>query len=310
MLNSRAATPRDSVRCLALDSCPYPPCMPDSNHNRSGPPSDPAPTDLHKEREHLLQSFSRGARLTEEVVTEHERLVSHIAELERDNAVLRAKVEADDAVRELLAKIERLENEKQQLLSHVREVEANSSQFSERFQQVETEFSNLANLFVASNQLHASLSPRGVMRRIKEVLAQLVGAEAYVIYFANSEGTELVPIAAEGVSGDDLVNQPIRTSRIGQVHQSGDAAIDEEGDPSQGTIGNPPAILPLSVDERVIGVIAIFSTLAQKNRFTTLDYELFTLLRRQAAAALISASLFTAAERRIPGLEAFMDLSV
>ena len=72
--------------------------MPDSNSNRTGPPSDPAPTDLHKEREHLLQSFSRGARLTEEVATEHERLVSLVAELERDNAVLRAKVEADDAV--------------------------------------------------------------------------------------------------------------------------------------------------------------------------------------------------------------------
>ena len=151
-----------------------------------------------------------------------------------------------------------MENERQELLSHVREVEANSSQFSERFLQVETEFSNLANLFVASNQLHTSLSPRGVMRRIKEVLAQLVGAEAYIIYFANSEGTELVPIAAEGVSGDDLVNQPIRTSLIGQVHQSGDAAIDEEGDPSRGTIRNPCAVLPLSVDERVIGVIAIF----------------------------------------------------
>ena len=284
--------------------------MPDSNHNRSGPPSDPAPTDLHKEREHLLQSFSRGSRLTEEVATEHERLVSRVAELERDNAVLRAKVEADDAIRELLGKIERLEHEKQQLLSHVQEVEANSNQFSERFQQVETEFSNLANLFVASNQLHASLSPRGVMRRIKEVLAQLVGAESYAIYFANAEGTELVPIAAEGISGDDLVNQPVHSSRVGQVHQSGDAAIDEEGDPSQGTIANPPAILPLSIDERVIGVIAIFSTLAQKNRFTTLDYELFTLLRRQAAAALVSASLFTVAERRIPGLEAFMDLSV
>lgn len=284
--------------------------MPDSIHNRSGPPSDPAPTDLRKEGEHLLQTFSRGARLTEEVVSEHERLVSRVAELERDNAVLRAKVEADDAVRELLAKIERLEQDKLQLLSHVREVEAHSNQFSERFQQVESEFSNLANLFVASNQLHASLSPRGVMRRIKEVLAQLVGAEAYVVYFANPEGTELVPIAAEGVSGDDLVNQPIRSSLVGQVHQSGVAAIDEEGDPSRGTIRNPPAVLPLSVDDRVIGVIAIFATLAQKTRFTTLDYELFTLLRRQAAAALVSASLFTAVERHIPGLEAFMDLSV
>ena len=310
MRNSRMPMARDSVEEPKASPLPQLQVMPDSNRNRSGPPSDPAPTDLHKEREHLMQSFSRGARLTEEVVTEHERLISRVAELERDNAVLRAKVEADDAIHELLAKINRLEQEKLELLSQVREVEANSSQFSERFQQVETEFSNLANLFVASNQLHASLSPRGVMRRIKEVLAQLVGAQAYVIYFANSEGTELVPIAAEGVSGDDLVNQPIHSSRIGHVHQSGDAAIDEEGDPSQGTIRNPPAILPLSVDDRVIGVIAIFSTLAQKNRFTTLDYELFTLLRRQAAAALVSASLFTVAERRIPGLEAFMDLSV
>jgi hypothetical protein len=304
------AIARDSVERAEADSAPSLVLMPDSKLNRSGPPSDPAPTDLNKEREHLMQSFSRGARLTEEVVTEHERLVSRVAELERDNAVLRAKVEADDAIRELLAKIERLEHEKQELLSHVREVEENSSQFSERFQQVEDEFANLANLYVASNQLHTSLSPRGVMRRIKEVLAQLVGAESYVVYFANSDGTELVPIAAEGVTGEDLVNQPIFSSRIGQVYQSGDAAIDEEGDLSGGSIGNPPAILPLSMDERVIGVIAIFSTLAQKNRFTTLDYELFTLLRRQAAAALVSASLFALAERRIPGLEAFMDLSV
>jgi hypothetical protein len=138
----------------------------------------------------------------------------------------------------------------------------------------------------------------------------LVGAESYVIYFANAEGTELVPIAAEGVGGNDLVNQPIQTSPIGLVYQTGDAVIDEEGDPSRGTFDKPPAILPLSVDDHVIGVITIFSTLAQKNRFTTLDYELFTLLRRQAAAALVSASLFTLAERRIPGLEAFMDLSV
>jgi len=240
--------------------------MPDSNRNRSGPPSDPAPADLRKEREHILQSFGRGARLTEEVATEHERLVSRIAELERDNAVLRAKVETDDAVRELLSKIERLEEEKSELLSHVQEVEANSNQFSERFQQVESEFSNLANLFVASNQLHYSLSPRGVMRRIKEVLAQLVGAEAYVIYFANQEGTDLVPIAAEGVSGNDLLNQPIHASLVGRVYHSGDAMVDEEGDPSRGTLEKPPAVLPLLVDEHVIGVIAIFSTLALRRR--------------------------------------------
>ena len=284
--------------------------MTDSNQNRSKPPSDPAQSNFDKEREHIMHSFSRGSRWTEEALVEHERLNARVAELERENTSLRARVEKDDAVRELLARIESLEEEKQNLLSQVREVEENGSRFGESFQQVESEFSNLVNLYVASNQLHTSLSPRGVMRRLKEVLAQLIGAESYAVYFANADGTELVPIAAEGVAGEDLVNQPIRGSRIGQVHLSGESQIDADGDPSQGSIKSPAAMLPLSIDDRVVGVIAIFSTLAQKNRFATLDYELFALLERQAAAALVGASLFTAAERRIPGLEAFMDLSV
>ena len=148
------------------------------------------------------------------------------------------------------------------------------------------------------------------MRRIKEALAQLVGAESYAIYLTNEDGTELVPIAAEGVAGDDLVNLPVRTSHVGEAFMTGETSVDADGDPTQGSIEHPSAILPLSVEDRIVGVIAIFATLAQKTRFTSLDFALFDLLQRQAAAALVGASLFVAADRRIPGLEAFMDLSV
>lgn len=257
-----------------------------------------------------MQSFGLGQRWTEEAALEHERLVARIVELERDNASLRAQIEKDEAVRELLARIEALESEKQQLLSHVREAEESGSRFNESFHQVESEFSNLVNLYVASNQLHASLSPRGVMHRLKEVLAQLIGAESYAVYFADPDQTGLVPIASEGVSGEDLVTQPIAGSTMGQVYLSGEAVINEDEDPSQTSLSRPAAVLPLSLEEQVIGVIAIFSTLAQKTRFSPIDFELFALLQRQAAAALVGASLFTAADRRIPGLEAFMDLSV
>ena len=257
-----------------------------------------------------MQSFNRSSRWTEEAISEHERLIARISELERDNASLRNKVETDGAVRELLARIQSLEEEKQQLLSKVQDVEENGGRFSDSFLQVENEFSDLASLYVAGSQLHTSFSPRGVMRRIKEALAQLVGAESYAIYLANEDGTELVPIAAEGVSGDELVNQPMRSSRIGEVFLTGEALVDASRDPTQGSVENPSAILPLSVEERIVGVIAIFATLAQKTQFSTLDYALFDLLQRQAAAALVGASLFVAADRRIPGLEAFMDLSV
>jgi hypothetical protein len=272
--------------------------------------SDAPPPDLKKERDEFLQTFSKGARLTEEFMQEHQKLQTRLHDLETENAKLRAKVEADDAIRELLKKIDFLEREKSELLSRFQEAEAVTSEFSARFQQVEAEFANLANLFVAGNQLHSSLSPRGVTRRIKEVLARLVGAERYCMYLVNEDGTELVPIASEGVPGDKLGSVPVSDLKIGEAFRTGAAVVDEEGDPSRGTLERPAAVVPLSVDERVVGVVAIFQTLSQKTRFDTIDFELFKLLGQHAAAALVSASLFVQAERKLPGLEAFLDLSV
>jgi hypothetical protein len=279
------------------------------SQHRKGDRSDEPPPDLKKERDEFLQSL-KGARLTEEFIREQERLERRLRELEADNAQLRAQLEADDALRDLVTRIERLEREKRELLSRYQMAEAASTRFSARFEEIESEFANLANLFIASNQLHGSLSPRGVTRRIKEILAQLVGAERYAIYLSSHESTELVPIASEGVPGDRLTALHVEGSELGKVFRSGTAHINEDGNPSQGTLEHPAAVIPLSVDEKVVGVIAIFSTLSQKTRFDTVDFELFKLLGQHAAAALVSASLFARAERKIPGLEAFLDLSV
>jgi len=273
------------------------------------PDSDAPGTDLKTERDEFLKKFSRGTQLTEDFVKEHERLQSRLQDLESENASLRAQVEADQAVRDLLNKIDLLEHEKSELVSQYRQAEAITTEFTARVQEVESEFANLANLFVATNQLHSSLSPRGVTRRIKEVLAQLVGAERYAMYLVNPEGEQLIPIASEGVPGHQLVPVRIAGTRIGDVLRKGSASV-ADSDPSQGTLQDPPAVIPLSVDDRVVGTIAIFSTLAQKNKFDQVDFELFKLLGQHAAQALVAASLFTQAEQKLPGLEAFLDLSV
>jgi hypothetical protein len=279
----------------------------DSKSGHQG--SDAPGPDLRDERDQFLRKFSRGAKLTDEVLREVEQLQDRLRLLEAENAGLRAKVQADEAIRDLLSKIDRLETEKRELLSRFHRAEAVNSEFTARVQEVESEFANLANLFVASNQLHSSLSPRGVTRRIKEVLAQLVGAERYCMYLANSESTELVPIAYEGVAGSSLTPVKIAESELGQALLKGSAQV-SDADPTQGSITRPAAIIPLSVDEKTVGVIAIFSTLAQKKRFDTVDFELFKLLGQHAAAALVSASLFAHTDRKLPGLEAFLDLSV
>jgi hypothetical protein len=277
---------------------------------QSGSSSSDAPgNDLRSERDQFLRKFTGGSKLTEEFLRDFEQLQERLRALEAENAGLRAKVEADEAIRELLSKIERLESEKRELISRFDRAEAKSRDFTARVQEVESEFANLANLFVASNQLHSSLSPRGVTRRIKEVLAQLVGAERYCMYFANPDGSELVPIAHEGVTGSALTPVKIADSELGQALLKGAAQV-SDFDPTAGTVERPAAIIPLSVDEKTVGVIAIFSTLAQKNRFDTVDFELFKLLGQHAAAALVSASLFAHTDRKLPGLEAFLDLSV
>jgi GAF domain-containing protein len=272
--------------------------------------SDSAPPDLRKEADQVLQNLTKGSRLTEDFIREFSKLRTRAYELEQENARLRAQLEADDAVRELLEKISSLEREKHDLLSRFAAAEEASSEFDVRRKEFEAEFANLANLFVASNQIHASMSPRGVTRRIKEVLAQLVGAESYAMYMVDNQNEELVPIASEGVPAERLVSVSMTGTRLGMVARSGSAAVDEEVDSSLRNFDNPPAIVPLAIDDRVVGVIAIFSTLAQKTRFDTTDFELFKLLGQHAATALVSASLFAKAERRIPGLEAFLDLSV
>jgi len=282
-----------------------------TDENRKRPDRSDTPTaDLRSERDLFLAKFTRGARITDEFLKEYENLARRSQSLEAENAILRAQVEADEALRDMMRKIEQLEQEKADLLSRFRRVEAQSTTVSARVEEVEAEFANLANLFVASNQIHSSLSPRGVTRRIKEVLAQFVGAERYAMYLVNPNGNELVPIASEGVPGNKLLPVRVANSAIGEAFQGAVVVVNDDVSPSTGTLEQPAAVIPLSIDERVVGAVAIFSTLSQKTRFDTVDFELFKLLGQHAAAALVSASLFVQADRKLPGLEAFLDLSV
>jgi GAF domain-containing protein len=149
-----------------------------------------------------------------------------------------------------------------------------------------------------------------VTRRIKEVLVQLLGAERFCMYLTNPERTELVPIASEGIAGDELLPIRIGDGPVDGAFRTASVMVDEKVDPTQGTNQRPAAVIPMYIDESVVGVIAIFSTLPQKTKFGNADFELFKLLGQHAAGALVSACLFVQAERKMPGLEAFLDLSV
>lgn len=276
---------------------------------RQASPSDRPPEDLKKERDAFIQQFFRkGAQFTEELLKENERLRERIGDLEHENGKLRAHLASDEAIRDLIRKIEELEREKQELVSRSARAEAVKDNFTAMYQEVEGELANFANLYVATAQLHSARSVRGVLRALKELLAQLLGAAAFAVYFSSDEGEELVAIASEGVDAAQVARLPANRGPIGRAFASGEVVYDVGRDVSKISIDDPVAIIPLHLDGRVHGLIAIFGTLPQKTEFVSIDRELFKLLGAQAAPALVNARLFTDAGRKVPGIQAFVDL--
>jgi len=279
-----------------------------TERKRPATPSDRPPEDLKKERDAFIQQFFRkGAQFTEELLKENERLRDRIAELEGDNQRLRAHLASDEAIRDLLRKIEQLENEKKELINRSVRFEAVSDEFSSRYAEVEAELNNLANLYVATYELHSAHSVRNVLRNLKELLAQLLGAAAFAVYLVSEDGKELVAIASEGVNATEVSRLPVSQGAVGAAFTRG-TLVYSRGDVSKGTLGDPAAVIPLSMDGRTVGAIAIFGTLPQKTEFVNVDNELFKLLGAQAAPALVNARLFTDTGRRVPGIQAFLDL--
>jgi putative methionine-R-sulfoxide reductase with GAF domain len=276
---------------------------------RAATPSDRPPEDLKKERDAFIQQFFRkGAQFTEELLKENERLAGRIGELETENQKLRTHLASDGAIRDLLRKIEELETEKKALINKTVEIEAVTGEFSARYGEVESELANLANLYVATSQLHSAHSVRNVLRNLKELLAQLLGAAAFAVYLVSDDGKELVAIASEGVNASEVARMPAGDGPVGKAFSGGRTVYEESFDLTKGSIQRPAALVPLSLDGKTIGIIAIFATLPQKTELVNVDFELFRLLGAQAAPALVNARLFTDTGRRVPGLQAFLDL--
>src|SRR5580692_8763558 len=232
--------------------------------------SDRPPTDLaaqlKTQRDSFVQTFFRkGAEFTEELLRENERLRRALGDLEGENASLRTQLASDEAIRDLLRKIESLETEKSALLSHVHEAEAISTRFLNRHAQIEEELSNLASLHVASYHLHSTLRLPLVVRHLKELLAQIIGARTFAISVADESMKELWPLAWEGIEAENMGHV-----RVGSVEVDDPSARTIErvfltGDPfviegplteSLGTpVPGPVACLPMKIDDKKLGVI-------------------------------------------------------
>ncbi|HEX3108284.1 MAG TPA: hypothetical protein VHU41_04250 [Thermoanaerobaculia bacterium] len=125
---------------------------------------------------------------------------------------------------------------------------------------VETQHAALTSLFVAAHQLHGTMDRETVLSRLEEIIVNFVGSEEFGVY-EHTRGDELRRIAHVGLR-DDVDPRLLQDLLAG---------------------------IPLEIDEKRVGYIAIHRLLPHKPALEPADLELFNLLKTHAAAALLAS---------------------
>ena len=264
-------------------------------------------SNIFERQEEFLSIFKKGAEFTRELMTENERLRRKMLELE--DGQHQAALNPDDWEKlrvELIGTIANLEEENRTFRERLMEVEEENRKFADRYVEIEEENNNLANLYVASYQLHSTLDLDEVLKIIIEIVINLVGAEVFAVYILDEGTGELGVAASEGAQSSEFPPCEVGSGPIGKALGSMEPVCwqtDRSDD-----LGQPIVCIPLSVQNSPIGAIAIYSLLQQKEGFSALDHELFTVLGGHAATALFAARLYSQSERKLNTIQGFIDL--
>ena len=223
-------------------------------------------------------------RAISELKGHNERLRLQVAGLESDRArlqqeKLRLQGQLITAREELSARNE----EHSSLVRRVTDIESENQRVAAQFADIEMQNTNLANLYVASFQLRSSLKRADVMAAIREIIVNLIGSEDFAIF---DENLQLI----------GWFDEPRAEMRREEIIRT----VAATGEPYMATdersrLSGMTACIPLKVDDKVMGIIAIFKLLPQKsNALEALDHELLDLLASQAGMALYCTRLHEA----------------
>jgi putative methionine-R-sulfoxide reductase with GAF domain len=234
------------------------------------------------------QRLGEKLRATDDVLRHNDALRTRVLALEGDKLGLQQRLV------EVCGTLDRHLQDQEQLKDSVRRVQAESERFAEQYRDLESQNSNLANLYVASYRLHATLDRVEILAIIQEIVTNLIGSEEIGIF--EKDGSSLQLLASTGIDPVSYRRVALSSGILGHCASGGRTFVSGDGDdPAERTPqeADLSACVPLILDGRVSGVIALFRLLPQKRQIEALDRELFDLLATHAATALYCAALHT-----------------
>ena len=146
-------------------------------------------------------------------------------------------------------------------------------------------------LYAALDRLHATLDCATVVHTIEDIMMNVVGAEQLAIFeIASDNAIRLV--SSTGITDLPSVITP-HEGIIGRCVANAISFVRQEQPRREGHAWEAAlsACIPLRLNNRPFGGIALFALSEEKSEFNATDFELFRLLETHAAVALRASSL-------------------
>ena len=206
----------------------------------------------------------------------------------------------------------KLRSEQDEAMRRIGELEQENLEFANQLVQVEDVNNNLTNLYVASSRLHSTLDREETLEIIKEVVINFVGAEKFAIFLHDKSSNRLSFETGEGLEDEtDFPEVPLGEGVLGEAAASCENYF-VEGALGEGSddLLQPIVAIPLMIQGKMIGVLAIYRLFIQKEQLDSIDYQLFSMLGEHAATALFSSTLYSRSERKRQTYQGFVDLLI
>lgn len=189
----------------------------------------------------------------------------------------------------------------QELAGRIQDLEATLGEMEGLLVRTEGQAAQLANLYVATYQLHASLEVSDVRAAIADIAVNLLGAERFTILLKHETGGFFAAKESSG-QADALSELP---------YEGGDALIDaclRDGSPQFGPCAGSELLVavPFVRQGEVVGLLSVRAFLGHKPGLSADDHELLDLMAAHAASALVAARAFHVSQRKLNAYEGLL----
>jgi hypothetical protein len=244
--------------------------------------------------------FRRTKELTIELMRDNEQLRVQNLVLERQ------KIEAEQRLDQsrLGKENEQLRNELEVMNQRVAEMEQKSQKFRRRYEDIEQYNMALSNVYIATNRLHSTLDFTAVVKMAEEILWNFVASPSFAIFLRDDKSSDLKLVGGQGIDGrfpSDVLHDP--TGMIAECANNGVSLFIEDI-----TAAEPLACVPLKIEHRIVGVVAVYRIEEHKGGLSNLDKELFELLANQTATAMTSSRVYSETVKKLKSMESFLSL--